>query len=109
MSLLNICVLTFKVRNPRTVQPSPARRRDHSHGYDYVPEVLRQPLPHTAANSLITLTPNDSGTTLDDLEIEMRHNDDRSDYHPQTKVIIESQNHCDQLYQNYDYNQTVPV
>ncbi|XP_025198856.1 CSC1-like protein 2 [Melanaphis sacchari] len=101
--------ILYQVRNPRTVQPSPARRRDHSHGFDYVPEVLRQPLPHTAANSLITLTPNDSGTTLDDLEIEMKHNDDRSDFHPQTKVTIESQNHCDQLYQNYDYSQTVPV
>jgi hypothetical protein len=98
------------VRNPRTVQPSPARRRDHSYGYEYVPEVLRQPIQPTIVNSLITLTPNDSGTTLDDLEIEMKENDDdRSNHHSQTKVIVESQNHCDQLYQNYDYSQTVPV
>jgi len=96
------------VRNPRTVQPSPARRRDHAHDYDYVPEVLRQPFPPTLGNSLITLTPNDSGTTLDDLEIEIKQIDDNSQY-PQTKVIIESQNLCDQLYQNYDYSQTVPV
>lgn len=67
-------------------------------------------MPPTLANSLITLTPNDSGTTLDDLEIEMRPNDDHALNHQiQTNVIIESQNHCDQLYQNYDYSQTVPV
>jgi len=94
------------VRNPRTVQPSPARRRDHVHDSDYVPEVLRQ--PPILGNSLITLTPNDSGTTLDDLEIEIKQVDDNRQ-HPQTTVIIESQNHCDQLYQNYDYSQTVPV
>lgn len=97
------------MRIPHTVQPSPARRRDHIHDYDYVPEVLRQPFPPTIENSLITLTPNDSGTTLDDLEIEMRQNDADRPNHQQTKVIIESQNHCDQLYQNYDYSQTVPV
>lgn len=99
-----------QARNQRTVQPSPARRRDYSHNLDYIPEVLHQPLSSTVANSLITLTPNDSGTTLDDLEIEMRQNDDdQSNHHSQTNVIIESQNHCDQLYQNYDYSQTVPV
>jgi len=89
------------VTNPRTVQPSPARRRDHTHDYDYVPEVLRQPFPPT-------LTPNDSSTTLDNLEIEIKQIDTNRE-HPLTKVIIESQNHCDQLYQNYDYSQTVPV
>lgn len=94
------------MRNPRTVQPSPARRRDHTHDSDYVPEVLRQ--PSILGNSLITLTPNDSGTTLDDLEIEIKQVDDNKE-RPQTTVIIESQNHCDQLYQNYDYSQTVPV
>lgn len=91
------------------MQPSPARRRDRHYAYDYVPEVLRQPMSPITANSLITLTPNDSGTTLDDLEIEMKNNDDNQSNQPQTKVIIESQNHCDQLYQNYDYSQTVPV
>lgn len=67
-------------------------------------------MPSAIGNSLITLTPNDSGTTLNDLEIEMKHNNDElSNHHSQTQVIIESQNHCDQLYQNYDYSQTVPV
>lgn len=91
------------------MQPSPARRRDRAYAYDYVPEVLRQPISPNAANSLITLTPNDSGTTLDDMEIELKMNDDNQSNRSQTRVIIESQNHCDQLYQNYDYSQTVPV
>ncbi|XP_050531559.1 calcium permeable stress-gated cation channel 1 isoform X2 [Daktulosphaira vitifoliae] len=66
--------ILYQVRNPRNVQPSPGRRNHNLHTTDYIPEVLQQPLPLTSINSFLSLTPNGSGTTLDNLEIEIKNN-----------------------------------
>ncbi|VVC30694.1 10TM putative phosphate transporter, cytosolic domain,Calcium-dependent channel, 7TM region, putative [Cinara cedri] len=83
--------IQYQARNPCTVQPSPARRRDHSHDSDYIPEVLRPSLRSTAETSLITLTLNGSGTALNDLEIELKHNVKQFLYN---KIMFHFYFHC---------------
>ncbi|XP_050426981.1 calcium permeable stress-gated cation channel 1-like [Adelges cooleyi] len=66
--------IRYQVRLPHRDQANQSTLSHIAHAVEYIPEVLRQTLLTTVANiSTLPLTPNDSSSTLEDLEIEIKN------------------------------------